>query len=366
LRALAVATTGRLRRTVYPSPRSVVAFAPGGTLVATGCSGLTDSTFPPRPHPDVRKCGVVAVWDVQSGKRLFRWDTFGDLVKLAFSPDGTLLAAARLFETDDGLALHEVRVWDVSTGRLVKALDRCHSFDFSPDGRQLAVLSRSKCALYEVKDWAKETLVKPLGGAIGVSFAADGQSLIGVVKGEGKFRLRLASLDGGWQADACPNAVAAARSAVLSRRVAADGTLALPRRRQYHHLGCDDARHPLATEQRRRGDWPSSSLWRGLLAASCGKRRRGIEHERRSWRFTFEKEGFRTYLSCPEAVFRRPDPTRFCFSPDGNAILVGAYGGILRIPAADRSGVLGIKWFRQRSQLPDRYQMIQWESLLVD
>ncbi len=52
------------RRSCRPAIRRCVAFAPGGTLVATGCSGMTDSTFPPRPHPDVRKCGVVAVWDV--------------------------------------------------------------------------------------------------------------------------------------------------------------------------------------------------------------------------------------------------------------------------------------------------------------
>src|SRR6185503_11740804 len=77
----------------------VVAFAPGGTMIATGCSGLTDGSFPPRPHPDVRKCGVVALWDIASRKRLFRWETFGDLTKLAFSPDGTMLAASRLYET---------------------------------------------------------------------------------------------------------------------------------------------------------------------------------------------------------------------------------------------------------------------------
>src|SRR5205814_7008236 len=86
----------------------VVAFAPGGTMVATGCSGLSDATFPPRPHPDVRKCGIVAVWDVASRKRLFRWETFGDFTKLAFSPDGTLLAACRLFAADDGLEPDEV------------------------------------------------------------------------------------------------------------------------------------------------------------------------------------------------------------------------------------------------------------------
>src|SRR3954447_13171993 len=85
----------------------VVAFAPGGTMIATGCSGLSDGTFPPRPHPDVRKCAIVAVWDVASRKRLFRWEAFGDFTKLAFSPDGKLLAACRLFVTGDGIELDE-------------------------------------------------------------------------------------------------------------------------------------------------------------------------------------------------------------------------------------------------------------------
>src|SRR5215475_12141429 len=109
----------------------VVAFAPGGTMVATGCSGLSDGSFPPRPHPDVRKCGIVAAWDVSTRKRLFRWETFGDFTNLVFSPDGSLLAACRLFATDDGISLNEVRIWDVTNGRLVKVLDRCHAFDFS-------------------------------------------------------------------------------------------------------------------------------------------------------------------------------------------------------------------------------------------
>ena len=65
-----------------------VAVSPSGTMVATACSGMSDDTFPPRPHPDVRKCGVIAVWDVESGKRFWRAETFGDITKLAFSVDG--------------------------------------------------------------------------------------------------------------------------------------------------------------------------------------------------------------------------------------------------------------------------------------
>src|SRR5262245_1187342 len=187
----------RARPFLPPADPQVVAFAPGGTMIATGCSGMTDGMFPPRPHPDVRKCGVVAVWDLTSRKRLYRWETFGDLTKLAFSPDGTLLASGRLFATEEGLELNEVRLWDVTTGRVSKTLDRCHSFDFSPDGKQLAVLSRSKCAIYDLKDWTKERVVKQLGGAGCVAFSADGLSLVGVSREDGGCRLRLAGIDTG-------------------------------------------------------------------------------------------------------------------------------------------------------------------------
>jgi WD40 repeat protein len=313
----------------------VVAFAPGGTIVATGCSGMTDGSFPPRPHPDVRKCGVIALWDVATRKRLFRWDTFGDFTKLAFSPDGALVAACRLFSTDDGLELNEVRVWNVVSGQLVKALDRCHAFDFSPDGRQLAVLSRTKCALYDVGDWTKERLIEPLGGAIGVAFSADGLSLVGVVRDEEKYRLRLASIESNrLAADGLPLDAPFYRAAV-----AADGTLLATGHdggnvvvwdaqsldvKSRFQTGIRGLAHPFFAPDARQ------------LAAGCQENgdvliwnlasRRELAH------FTFEKGGLRTYYNRPaDAAFRpEKDPTRFCFSPDGEAFLAGCYGGILR------------------------------------
>jgi WD40 repeat protein len=348
----ATAASLRARGSVFAAPfvpardPQVVAFAPGGTMVATGCSGLTDSTFPPRPHPDVRKCGVVAVWDVQSGKRLFRWETFGDLTKLAFSPDGTRLAAARLFETTDGLALHEVRVWDVTSGRLVKALDRCHSFDFSPDGRQLAVLSRSKCAIYDLNDWSKETLVKPLGGAISVSFTADGLALVGVVRDVSKYRLRLASLEAATPPGTGePDQPSAARQSLALDQpfyrvaVAPDGTLLATGHDGGNVVVWDavtlDLRSRLNTAERGLTH-PIFSPDARLLAAGCQENGDvviwNLAERQEIGRFTFQKGGLRTYLSRPEGEPFRPerDPSRFCFSPDGEAILVGAYGGILR------------------------------------
>src|SRR5262249_23616732 len=123
----------------------------------------------------------------------------GDFTKLAFSPDGSLLAACRLFATDDGVELDEVRLWDVTTGRLVKTLDRCHDFDFSPESRQLAVLSRSKCIVYDLKDWAKEKQVRALGEALTVAFTADGLSLVAIVRAENKYCLRSAKIETGEQ-----------------------------------------------------------------------------------------------------------------------------------------------------------------------
>ncbi|HEX5102311.1 MAG TPA: hypothetical protein VFV87_00770 [Pirellulaceae bacterium] len=326
----------------------VVAFAPGGTIIATGCSGMTDSTFPPRPHPDVRKCGVVAVWDVATRKRLFRWETYGDLTKLAFSPDGTLLAASRLFETPDGLALHEVRVWDVTSGRVVKSLDRCHAFDFAPIEPQIAVLSRSKCVVYDLQDWTKEKLVAPLGGAVSIAFTADGLSLIGVVKDEGKYRLRLTSVESNAAGETPTPRGAGILPATQSQAldepfyraaVVADGSLLATGHGGGNVVLWDaatlDVRGRLQTGVRGLAH-PFFSPDATLLAAGCQENGDvviwNLQQRQEAGRFTFEKGGLRTYMQRPANATFRPeeDPTRFCFSPGGEAILVGAYGGILR------------------------------------
>ena len=319
----------------------VVAFAPGGTIIATGCSGMTDGSFPPRPHPDVRKCGVVAVWDVATRKRLFRWETFGDLTKLAFSPDGSLLAASRLYETDDGLALHEVRVWDVTSGRVVKSLDRCHSFDFAPIEPQIAVLSRSKCVVYDLKDWTKEKLVAPLGGAVSVSFTADGLSLVGIVKDEGKYRLRLASVEpaAAGETPAPPIESQPLDQPLYRVAAAADGTLLATGHDGGNVVLWDAASldvHGRVQTGVRGLAHPFFSPDASLVAAGCQDNGDvviwNLAQRQEVSRFTFEKGGLRTYLQRPAEASYRPekDPTRFCFSPGGEAVLVGAYGGILR------------------------------------
>lgn len=316
-----------------------VAFAPGGTTIATACSGLSDETFPPRPHPNVRKCGVVAVWDVATGKRLFRWETYGDITKLAFSADGTLLAASRLFETSDHVTLHEVRLWDVTSGRVVKVLDRCHAFDFSPDGQWLAVLSHTKCVVYDLADWTKERHIQPLSRAVSIAFAADGTALCGIVNVDDRFAIRACNLASG-------EVLAQSRpldDPFYTLAVAADGqTIATGHEGgnvvvwNYPDL---DVRSRVLTGQPGIAH-PFYSLDARYLAAGCQENGDVIIWDPRTsqelHRYTFDKGSFRTHYQRDEQERVRPekDPTRFCFSPDGNAVLVGCYGGILRDTAS--------------------------------
>jgi WD40 repeat protein len=162
-----------------------------GKLAATGKSGMSNSEFPPRPHPSPSKCGVVEIFQVGDGKRLHRLETFGDLVRLEFSPDGRLLVSARLYRTDDGVELHQVQAIDVAAGAVKREFNRCHAFAFSPDGRELAVLSRGKCVVYNPATWEKLRELEPLRGALSIEYSPRGDLLAGVLVEAEKFLIAL-------------------------------------------------------------------------------------------------------------------------------------------------------------------------------
>ena len=88
-------------------------------------------------------------WRVRSGCRTCHRQTIQTLTghtayvyKVAFSPDGALLATA----SGDGTA----RLWDIATGRAIRTLachaDGVYKVAFSPDGTLLATLSYDKTA----------------------------------------------------------------------------------------------------------------------------------------------------------------------------------------------------------------------------
>ncbi len=118
-----------------------VAFSPDGKLLATG---------------DVNH--EIHVWQVETGKQLLTCKVDeGWIWSVAFSPNGRFLASS---------ANRTVKLWDVQTGECVKILkgysDRVFSLAFSPDGRFLA--SGSEDRLVRVWDIKTGQLLKILSG----------------------------------------------------------------------------------------------------------------------------------------------------------------------------------------------------------
>ncbi|MBL8795628.1 MAG: hypothetical protein JNM56_17110, partial [Planctomycetia bacterium] len=112
---------------------------------------------------------------------------------LALSPDGAVMAAG----TDRGLV-----VWDTANGRERKDLQlpgRCHSIDFSPDGRTLAVtrwphggwrVSELEFTLCDVgKSPSYADKLRDMAGVALARFGPDGKTLATISSKEGAVRL---------------------------------------------------------------------------------------------------------------------------------------------------------------------------------
>jgi WD40 repeat protein/tRNA A-37 threonylcarbamoyl transferase component Bud32 len=163
-----------------------IAFSPDGVTLAT----LGPSLLDPAEMGTLRYY-EVQLWEASSGRCLRSFGKpvdprggFGsgpiDVYALTFSPDGKELAAGK---SDDNPTFWEIDVWDVATGRAVKAL-RGHEggisgLAFSPDGTRLASASRD----YTVKLWdvpsGRELLTfRGHGGSVNsIAFSADGRRL---------------------------------------------------------------------------------------------------------------------------------------------------------------------------------------------
>jgi WD40 repeat protein len=119
-----------------------VASSPDGKIIAAGVAALDDD------NP-----GYVDLLDSSSGKSLRKLPaTFGDVVQVAFSPDGKSLVSSvstwHLSPTlPDQASPHrvfgEVKLWDIDTGQSLKELpppnDNVYTLSFSPDGKTVAI-----------------------------------------------------------------------------------------------------------------------------------------------------------------------------------------------------------------------------------
>jgi RNA polymerase sigma factor (sigma-70 family) len=144
-----------------------VAYSPDGRTLATGSGSASDP-------------GALALWDVPTGKvRVWLEQPLG-VRAVAFSPDGTLVAAAGWDKV--------VRVYEVRTGKLRHLLKGhtgpVNGLAFSPDGKVLASASLDK----SVRLWGVEKggELQQLAGhsdwAMSVAFFPDGKSLVSAGK----------------------------------------------------------------------------------------------------------------------------------------------------------------------------------------
>jgi mono/diheme cytochrome c family protein len=144
------------------SPVGSIVFSPDGKLLAVG--GYKD----------------VQLMDAADGKVLATFSGHADIVRaLAFTPDGTKLAAAGGLPARSG----EIKVWDVKSRQLLETMtghkDCIYSVAISPDGKLLASGSYDKLILLWDLAGGNQlrTLKDHIDAVFSVAFSPDGKRL---------------------------------------------------------------------------------------------------------------------------------------------------------------------------------------------
>jgi len=158
---------GRLLQTLPGHGTWVTGVAASQTYIATG-----------------DEQGRVRLWDAASGARLQDLGRHsGQVRQMAFSPNGTLLAAGdRPYNRDDRPG--RVKVWRLPEGRLLyeRRLQRSiGGLAFSPDGRYLAVSYGTTVALWEATTGQEALRLQGHRAAVQqLAFSPDGRYLASV------------------------------------------------------------------------------------------------------------------------------------------------------------------------------------------
>jgi WD40 repeat protein len=131
----------------------------------------------------------IDVYDVAGGRFLRRLGVEGDVGAVAFSPDGTWLAASHDAEGRQRFENKgSATVWDTATGRAILKVpheeDREHIIAVSASGRMLARLERNnKVALWEIRAGRVRHRIDAGASVSSLAFAPDGRTLAASVAG---------------------------------------------------------------------------------------------------------------------------------------------------------------------------------------
>jgi WD40 repeat protein len=125
------------------------------------------------------------VWDVETQRELMTLKgQKGDAPGLIFSPDGKVLAVGGGgFDKNLDQAWGEIRLWDLATGKELAHVNwpenRVNAIAFSPDGTLLAACSSNgSVALWDVATGKKKSdLGKNPNGGTGLAFSPDGKTV---------------------------------------------------------------------------------------------------------------------------------------------------------------------------------------------
>jgi WD40 repeat protein len=183
---------------------SDLCFSPDGkNLAAAGSSGQVrvwnvaawsvgysvSASGPIMFSPNSKMLATVANQEIQlrnatNGILLHSWTnfstTFGGVVALAFSPDGSMLASGAGYRgTDTNLT-----IWSVPAGKLLGTVPTAQTYHvgaimFSPDGQWVATAGGEHASgpaqLWRVSDW--QLILTFSGGAYSASFSPEGATL---------------------------------------------------------------------------------------------------------------------------------------------------------------------------------------------
>ena len=133
-----------------------IAFSPGGKYILTGSRDKS-----------------IQLWDIQTGKEIYKLVEDGGLQSVAFSPDGKYFATA---------TSSVARLWNSETGEKVRDFSGVdlgiYRVTFSPNGQYLAAASSDGARLFEV---SSGNLIRQFTGQTilhSVAFSPDGKYLV--------------------------------------------------------------------------------------------------------------------------------------------------------------------------------------------